>query len=493
MPYFISGTANLHKNHVEKLAYNLCDPDAVEPIPFDINCSLVCYLKQPYVSGVVTFYTYREDCNNDLIGTRLYAPNFFMILIGCPADYNEDSVNNNTWVGTANHTTSQGVDNVGDPAGYRLKFDAVMTANTSGTLGLSVSISRLMPGSLQYVGCNSTSFELTEVASTDDGDYGRNYRSPLVATSFNDNECGGEVKYVMAEIALISYHFGCSLSYENAAPKCNLRSKRGGFIREYSCLVVLASPKDKVSWTPQVAQLGVNSDNCGEADSCGCYYYDGIQMYPNREFPAELLNVGCPDESFTDRKQRIQFGYVGVSGLGSYEIILKTIGVSAICVAVRVVGITAGPWVIGSIKFLKYTSPLVMQADFTGLLAGDPVFQFYGLEFPTATVEECQVNPIQDAAYFENPEEFKTKLIEDKKGNTETEASMNKAREIVKRIYQVKKNPCVSLGMALEQVASCGCGGSVLHECKKHGTCRQSGNDEKVQLCWKCPDYAGKQ
>ena len=31
MPYFISGTANLHKNHVEKIAYNLCDPDAVEP------------------------------------------------------------------------------------------------------------------------------------------------------------------------------------------------------------------------------------------------------------------------------------------------------------------------------------------------------------------------------------------------------------------------------------------------------------------------------
>jgi len=492
MAYVIGGTANLHKTHVAKIGYSLCDPDAVESKSFDVNCSLVCYLKQPYISGVVTFYTYREDCNNQLVGTRLYAPNFFMILIGCPSDYNEDSVMNNVWTGTASHTTSQGVDNLGEPAGYRLKMEAVMAALPSGNLNLSVSTSRLMPGSLQYVGCNSVGFELTEITGSD-GEYGRNFRSPLVATSFNDNECGGEVKYVMAEVALISYHFGCSLAYQEASPKCNLRSRRGGFIREYSCLVALATPKDKTSWLPRVSQLGVNGENCGQNDNCGCYYYDGIQMFPHREFPNELLNVGCPNELPFNKIQRIQCGQIGVSGMGKYEIILKTIGIGSICVAVRVFGITAGPWVIGSLTVLKYTSPFIMQADFTGLLAGDPVFQFYGMEFPTATVEDCQVNPIQDSAYSETPEEFKTKLIENNsKESSATEESMNKAREMVKRIFQVKNKPCVSLGMALEEVASCGCGGSVLHECKIYKTCRQSGNDEKVQLCWKCSDYSGE-
>ena len=499
MVYVVSGRANLHKTHVNNVGYNLCDPNAVETKGFDVKCSLVCFLKQPYISGVVTFKTYKEDCDGNPVGTRLHAPNSFMILIGCPSDYEEGSLMNNTWVGTASHTTSQGVDLLGNPAGYRLKFNAVMTANYSGTLSLSIDTARLMPGSLEYVSCNSISMELTEIVTTDDGDYGRNYESELIPTTFNDDECGGEVKYVKAEIALISYHFGCATDYVPSAPKCNLRTDRGGFIREYSCLVVLASPSDRVSWRPQVSQLGINSPECDEGNDCGCYYYDGVAISPARENKSEVLNIGCPDENFSSRKQRIQSGYVGVSGLGRYEIILKTVGVGSICVAVRLVGNTTGPWVIGSLSVVQAVGPLVMVADFSGLLAGNPVFQFYGAEFPSADIEDC-VNALTGPPPMEPHDaphrQFINAPSSQKSAPIPSPSSQNlemvKAREMVKKIYEVKARPCVNLGMALEAAPSCGCGGGILHECSIHGECRQAGNDTKKKLCWKCDDYSPK-
>ena len=489
MAYVISGKALLHKDHVERIGYNLCDPDPINTKGFDINCSLVCFLKQPFISGMASFYTYREDCNGDLIGTRLYNGNMFFTTIGCPSDYNEESVNNSTWTGTSSHTTSHN----SPDAGFRIKIDVVMTAISEGKLSVSYTTSRLMPETLEYVVCNSVTMDMTETpfSAASDGYDARYYEAPLMATSFNQENCGGEVKYVKGTVVLLSYHFGCSISYEPSAPKCNLRVKRGGFYREYSCLVGLVSPKDRTSWTPQVVQLGVNNPGC-ESGYCGCYYWDGYQLNPTLNNQNEFLIVGCPDEYPLSNIQRIQHAYIGYSGYGAYQVILKTVGTNAICVAARLQGIMPGPWVVGSLTILKYTSPFIMQADFTGILAGDPVFQFYGLEFPTAIVEDCLVNPIQDAIQLNTIDAEKPLIVSDKKENALFDSNLMQAREMVRKIYQVKQKPCVSLGMALEQVASCGCGGSVLHECKKHGTCRQSGNDEKVQLCWKCSDYSGE-
>jgi hypothetical protein len=490
MAYVISGTANLHKTHVSKVAYNLCDPDPIDTKGFDVNCSLVCYLKQPFISGMASFYTYREDCNGDLIGTRLYNGNMFFTTIGCPSDYDEESVNNNTWTGTSSHTTSHN----SPDAGFRIKIDVQMVAVSEGLLEVTYTTSRLMPETLTYVVCNSVTMTMRETAysAASDGYDARYYEAPLMATTFNQNDCGGEVKYVKGTVVLLSYHFGCSVTYDSSAAKCNLRTKRGGFIREYSCLVALAMPKDRVSWSPQVVQLGVNNPNCWNTDSCGCYYWDGIQLNPTRSNPSDLLNVGCPNESPSSNIQRIQYAYIGYSGYGAYQVVLKTIGIGTMCVAARVVGMMSGPWVIGSLTILKYTSPFIMQADFSGLIAGDPVFQFYGMEFPTAIVENCKVNPVQDSIQFE-PVEAKKLTDESEKKIIKSESpNLAQAREMIRKIYQVKQSPCVSLGMALEETASCGCGGSVLHECKKHGTCRQSGNDEKVKLCWKCSDYSNE-
>jgi len=420
-----------------------------------------------------------------------------MILIGCPSDYQEGSFINNTWTGTANHTTSQGVDVMGLPAGYRLKLDAIMTANPTGTLSLSVSTSRLMPGALEYVGCNSVGFELTEITGSD-GYYGRNFESELIPTTFNDNECGGEVKFVKAEIALISYHFGCATVYEPSAPKCNLRTNRGGFIREYSCLVVLASPSDGVSWRPRVEQLGINSDVCEAGDSCQCYYYDGVAIHPARNFKESLLYIGCPGEMPTSNVQRLQMVSVGVSGMGKYEIILKTVVLGAICVAVRVVGTTTGPWVIGTLTVVQGVGPLIMVANFSGLLAGDPIFRFYGAEFPSAAIEDC-VNALTGPPPMEPHDAPHRQFIAAPASQggaplpSPTQSlDMTKAREMVRKIYEVKARPCINLGMALETAPSCGCGGGILHRCSVHGDCRQAGNDPKKKLCWQCDDYAAK-
>ena len=495
----VSGYANLHKTHVNRPGYNICDPNAIESKGFDINCSLVCTLKQPFISGMTSFFTYREDCNGDLINTRLLSPNMFYISIGCPSNYNEDSLNNNTWTGTANYTTSHGVIS-GEIAGYRLKIDVTMTAVAVGLLSVTITTRRLMPGSLNYVTCNSISMEMTETAASaaSDGYDARYYESELLDTSFDIDACGGEVKKVRATVALLSYHFGCSITYTPGASKCNLRTRRSGVIREYSCLVGLASPADGTSWLPQVVQLGVNTVNCNVTGQCGCYYWDGYGFTPTRNGSSDLAFLGCPNE-LPQKVQRIQRAILGTSSYGAYEVILKTIEADPICIAARLYNpFSPGPWIIGSLTVVQTVNPFIMQASFPEL-AGSPVFQFYGMEFPTSIIQDCIDAPApapmmaMRSMSFEEPAlqiEDNTPAPAPAPTPTTENSNMAQAREIIKKIYQVKASPCVNLGMALEETASCGCGGAVLHECSIYGQCRQSGNDDKTQLCWKCSDYS---
>lgn len=49
--------------------------------------------------------------------------------------------------------------------------------------------------------------------------------------------------------------------------------------------------------------------------------------------------------------------------------------------------------------------------------------------------------------------------------------------------------PCANLGPSLEESASCGCGGAVLHECKIHGKCRRYGYASDAMICSICDDY----
>jgi len=487
MAYIINGTALLHKNHVSTVGYNLCDPDAVEAKNFDINCSLVCYLGDAYMSGQVIYNMYREDCNGELIGTRLFAPNMWQISVNCPSDYDEDSPRNNTWVGSIDTVTSH-TGEFGPNLGYKIKMDATVVAISPSAISLTISTSRLMPN-LTYVGCNSTTMLLKPVGVfSSESDY-NSYESDLTAVSFNQEDCGGEVKYVKATLSLQKYVFGCSTSYQNSNGLCNLTTNRNGFTRSYSCLVCLLTPKDKNSFPPAVFQMGVNAFECENSATCGCLHWDGYALGPDIGERADrtMLTVGCPDESPTSNIQRIQYG----SSPQGYRVILKTIKGGSICVAAKYLD---GSWVKGAVTVLKYANPFIMQADFSGLLTNDPVFQFYGMEFPTAIIEDCQVNPVPEVVQSISFEEnLKDPLVEYRKKESENEdKNISKAIEMVRKIQKIKQKPCINLGMALEKVASCGCGGSVLHECKIYKTCRQSGNDEKVQLCWKCSDYSGE-
>jgi len=490
MAYIIGGKVHLHKTHVSRVGYNLCDPDAVEAKNFDINCSLVCYLGEAFVSGQLVFNIYREDCNGGLIGTRLFRPSMFMISVGCPSVYDEDSPRNNTWVGSIITETDQGANWTGNGNyfAYKIKIDAIVVAISPSVISVAITTSRQMPD-LSWFGCNSISLTLKSNGVSTSESYYKYYESDLAATSFDLEKCGGEVKYAKASLSLEKYVFGCSQTYDSNGQKCNLSTNRGGFLRQYSCLVCLVTPKDKVSFSPKVVQLGVNPFECENSNDCRCLQWNGVHLVPQSprlDMDESMAFAGCPDEYPSSNTQKIQYG-----GVNEYSVLLKTIKDGPICVAARYLN---GPWVVGTLTILKYINPFIMQADFSGLLAGDPVFQFYGMEFPTSVIEDCQVNPVPEVIQSVLLEE-KTEdpLIEyHKKQDLEEDAKVAKALDMVRKIHKIKQKPCINLGMALEKVASCGCGGSVLHECKIYKTCRQSGNDEKVQLCWKCSDYAGE-
>jgi hypothetical protein len=197
-----------------------------------------------------------------------------------------------------------------------------------------------------------------------------------------------------------------------------------------------------------------------------------VALDPPDISPSDLLNVGCPNESPSSNIQQIQYGFGGINSYGnSYQVLLKTINrTGAMCVAARIFG---GSWVVGTLSIIQAVDPFIMKADFTGLVQDNPVFQFYGMEFPTNAVMDCEAGYGGYGAPAP-PEE-------------------TPVRKMMAKMSLVQTNPCVYLGEPLETQASCGCGGGgVLRKCGLHGTCRVSGNTVD-RNCWKCDDYSSSQ
>jgi hypothetical protein len=531
MAYVISGTAHLHKTHVSRVAANICDPEpAVSGKVFDIDCSLVCVLGEPFLSGTVNFSrlrTHPDLCNGSRVGIR-WIDSIGMVSFGCPPDYEEDNPNNNTWTGSSITTHNQGRpwDNefptpesprmpydYGPDFSVVIKTDVVMTAISRGVVSVTITTSKLMPGSDNtYFTCGTVTLTCFETAASlaNNGVGARTYKSEITPASYDGDECGGDLKYIEAEVYLYSYDFGCSVENNDFGDKCNLKSGN----KSYSCLVCLVTPSVPLAWNPYVIQLGVNPFACfDQGILCGCFKWQGNTMnpapYQNSFDPMFFVNVGCPNETpFASKSQLIQYGYSTEWPSGDQlHIILKTVENGPICVAAKT--FTAGPtpppgvpattiespWIIGDITVIQPVSPFIMQASFSGLLPGDPILQFYGMEFPTAAIEDCQLNTFQEKAVSEEVKKevpMPVPIKQDEKTIQESDPNMIRVKEMIKKIQLVKSKPCVSLGMALEKTPSCGCGGGILHECKRHGTCRQAGNDPKVQLCWKCSDYSNE-
>ena len=469
----------LHKTHVGSPAYDICAVVPAGAQGFDVACSLVCYLGAPYISGVIMYHMYRETCSGGTADTFLYSPSEFTIAVGCSPAYNENSMNNDTWVGNATAVTSHGTSGYG----YKIKMDATLQAvyvppaggsPASNYLVVTVTTSRLMPGTLLWAVCNTQSMTLTETTASAAGDgyFSRQYESAITATTFNGTNCSDEVKYVKATVTLMSYRFGCAIANPEPSKKCALRTIRAGITRSYSCLVCLITPATRYAWTPQVAQMGYNAPGCGFGSRCGCWEWDGVALDPPDISPSDLLNVGCPNESPSSNIQQIQYGFGGINSYGnSYQVLLKTINrTGAMCVAARIFG---GSWVVGTLSIIQAVDPFIMKADFTGLVQDNPVFQFYGMEFPTNAVMDCEAGYGGYGAPAP-PEE-------------------TPVRKMMAKMSLVQTNPCVYLGEPLETQASCGCGGGgVLRKCGLHGTCRVSGNTVD-RNCWKCDDYSSSQ
>jgi len=203
--------------------------------------------------------------------------------------------------------------------------------------------------------------------------------------------------------------------------------------------------------------------------------------------------VGCPDEYPASNTQNIQYGESG-----NYRVVLKTIKDGAICVGASY---QRQPWVVGTLTVLKNTNPFIMQASFSSL-PGSPIFQFYGMEFPTTLIEECingmtgppPMEPHDAISWLRlNASTLQNEDVKPLPPSTPPDnPAILQAREMVKKIYEIKNRPCINLGMALEAAPSCGCGGGILHQCSTHGECRQAGNDTKKKLCWKCDEYSPK-
>ena len=474
--------------HVEQPAYYTCATGG-KPVGFDINCSLICYLGRPFISGMLTVETYMSSCEDALpIPTYGYNPNAFFVSVGCSPAYNDRTLLNNTWVGTATAETSHFTPGYG----YRVRFDVILTAAEGGGLSAVVTTLRLMPGNPPYwATCNTATFTLTMTA---DNYRTREYTSVIIPVSFDEANCTSEVKFMKARLVLDAYLFGCAVADVANAQKCALYSMRGGLLRSYSCLMCLVTPAVRHAWNPQMIQLGYNPVGCGMGSRCGCWEWDGFVLTPLDSDPMDLRSVGCPDETPTSNIQQIQYGRGGKNSTGhSYEIILKTINRTGdICVAARVSG---SPWVIGAFGVIQEVNPFIGIASFTGLVADDPVFYFYGMEFPTATVLSCD-------------ELLGHRGVPDMPALMDTNGTSNEMTTTtgvtpppppmpaeVKKIVSVIQNPCIHLGNALEDVPSCGCGGksAVKHECKLYGTCRVYSRDKTIQNCVDCPSYKAKE
>lgn len=513
--FFVSSSVALHKTHVEKPGFNICDPTpAVSAKIFDMNCSLVCTLGELFVDGGIMFSRLRihpDECDGEDRGTR-WISQLHMVSIGCPSDYDEESpANNNTWVGSNVVVHGQGKDfdnkfptpeiprmpyDWGPDFSVPIKTDVTMTAIAPGHVGLTITTLRLMPDTNTYFTCGSVTMSCfeTDWSVANKGNGGRTYASEITEASYDAEKCGGDLRYMHAQVSLRAYDFGCSTINDEFGEKCNLKSGA----KTYSCLVCLVTPKTPLAWNPYVVQLGVNSQSCLQYGiGCGCFKYQDQKIFPAPQYqsfdPLFFVDAGCPDEIPHTNKQRIQYGYSSEWPSGKQiHIMLKTVENGALCVAAKTVDEynVESPWIIGSLSSVQSFSPFIMKADFSGLIAGDPVFQFYGMEFPTALIQECIDTveqpagppPLEPHGRTLTLEPAPTKQFSDR-------PEVIAAKAMAKKMQSVRASPCINLGMALETAPSCGCGGGILHQCSVHGECRQAGNDLKKKLCWKCDDY----
>lgn len=473
------------------VARDICAPNPAYSVPVDFNCSLACTdIGWPMQGGVILLNFYKDDplCPTAGVSASNYIPGQVSISLGCrPGNPSPEGV----WIG---RTFSANILIPGPPTDYGMTFrySAVMTVASSNSVTVTVTVERLVPnaeyspsppsGDNVYAPCGSFSTTLTRIGSIP----ARNVnwvltQANLVAyvPSGTGSYCDTDIKSVAVSMIMFPFKIGCDGRASNGAPaNCSLDT---GY-RTYSCMGCLVEPMVPNAFPAQWRQMGFNTGpfdfRCFDATNSGTGLTPPIAavVNPPPVYPAvaELLNCGCPNEDPVNTDaQQIQF--VTCAG---YDVILKSVNASAPCLAVRVNG-GGNPWTVGAYTvdagILADTGHWVATCAFPSL-AGQPKVVLYGMEFPSGILAECV--PIPSMGLPPS-----TRIIKSPTPDG-VSATMLKMRE-------VRENPCVYLGEALETTPSCGCSGGIMHACGVHGKCRVSGSTIEMN-CWRCPSYQAK-
>jgi len=494
---------------------NICQSDPVE-----IDCSLACTpVGWPMQGGAlfIELFSSSPDCPNESTVTpSIYCTGVYVSL-GCQP--HDPVIDSGIWQGEAIADCTALISS-GVSYGLTLQVCVRMTVNLNKSLTFNVEIKRIVPASdihpppadglNQIASCLSFSKTLTRDDPTKEINIEREYRYPggldpftglpkpneiFAVTPSTSLLCPLDVKSVRLTGYLFPYTVGCNGTAE-AGPSgsCSLNT---GF-KTYSCFAALIRPTTVGDFPPHWVQLGINTlANAGpymcllgNSGSTGTSPIQPPSIYPippiGYNYPAasDVVTIGCPGEDpVNGDSQQIQFATVG-----DYDVVLKCINKGNICAAMRLTG-AGNPWTIGTATafnstIYNQTGHYIKTFTFAGL-SGNPIATFYGLEFPWGIISQCveDNNPITMTPPITSDQP--QLIVEVKERQSKIHQTVI---ETLKKMDEVRQNPCVYLGKSLETVASCGCAGGILHECKKHGTCRVSGNTKELN-CWRCPDY----
>lgn len=478
-----------HGQKMFAVAQEICAPNPAYAAPITLDCSLACTaINWPMQMGILTLRFFKDDPLCPAAGTSPsnYIPNLITIGLGCrPGTPVVDGI----WQAQFFSSTTL---ILGPPAyGMSFRFRAVMTVNLDASVSLTVDVDRLVPnsefspsppgGENVYVSCGNFSTTLTRNLGGNPS-LPRNTtwtmdRATLIPYSSSNQYCDNDIKSVAATIQLIPYRVGCDgTATGGTRADCSLDTGS----RTYSCMAALVKPTTPGTFQPQWVQMGVNRSalegyGCFEGHNSGTGLSPPVSasLTPSPIYPplSEILNCGCANEDpILSDKQQIQFATVA-----GYDVVLKSVNGASPCLAIRQYG-AGNPWTVGSYTIdstiLSQTGHWVIRCSFPSI-AGQPIVILYGLQFPSGITANCV-----DGVSMPQPA-------------TQT-FSHPTAREIVKKMNDVKEKKCIHLGMALETTPSCGCAGGILHECAIHKVCRVSGSTMEMN-CWRCPDYIDQQ
>lgn len=409
------------------------------------------------------------------------------------------------------------------------RYIATLTAISEGVIGLAVQVQALVAtaGGCEWGNYFSWSETLTEIANADTTRYrNRNFLSPEFR-AVTPNTLGGEgdpVSFAKSEVHLFSWRLGCG-GVGQVLPYCGMWD---GTQWLTCCRGFIRSTNN--AQTREFTQLGFNVSGCGGASYCYCDTVTvtasgppatGTAHFNGGAFIAEFGWIGCLGEALTV-PQQIQVADPVESGI---QLILKQPvygGAIYICTNDNGAG-----WICSVATVAQANSPRILTATRTNFDVW-----LYALNFPNTEIlaegcgnggdypepsggdpwwclaAACTQSAVQPVGATGGPYTLESDCLaagcegfamagpaaaESLPFQSVPEQSSQR-RDWIRQVTDRAKSPCVSLGVRLEAVASCGCAGGHLHECSRHGTCRRGGmrTVDGVASCWDCADYSAK-